>query len=325
MDMTLEPGLHVVLGGSGGVGSAVARLLAEEPVALRAVNRSGRIPQLPRRVPVAAADAVWLDTLRRACDGARVLYHCLHPSRDIGLFLPITRHLIEVAAETGALLVMASCADVYGPADGPLTENAPVRPSGSVAREHARAADAVAAAHATGRIRAVIGRAGHVYGPYVRTIWPGTDFAAALLSRPITVIGDLDAPHTFTFVDDFARGLIALGGREGAWGRVWHVPSAPAVSVRDLVALAADAARMTPRLRRRGSAALFLRGLVSQEADQLRQLQPHFDRPFVVDHSRFEAAFDLQPTTHGKAVAQTMAWYRRLDADRRAAAEKALR
>lgn len=323
--MNLEAGLHVVLGGSGGVGSAVTRLLAEEPVALRAVSRSGRIPWLARRVPVVAADAIWIDTLRGACEGARVLYHCLHPTRDVALLLPMTRHVIDVAAETGALLVMASCADVYGPPAGPLDEDHRQRPAGSVAREHARAAAAVAEAHAAGRIRAVIGRAGHVYGPLVRTTWPGADVAAVMLNQPVKAIGDVDAPHTFTYVEDFSRALIALGAAPETWGKVWHVPAPPPLSVRDFVALVAAAARTEPILRVRSRTALIARSLASQDADRLRQLLPLFDQPFVIDHSRFDAAFKLQPTPHVRGVAQTVAWYRRIEAERKAAAEKALR
>lgn len=323
--MTLEPGLHVVLGGGGGIGSAVARLLAEEPVALRVVTRSNQALSLPSRVPVAAADAIWLDTLRRACEGARVIYHCLHPTRDIGLLGPITRHVIQVAAETGALLVAASCADVYGPADGPLDEDSPQRPVGTVARAHARAAAAVAEAHASGRIHAVIGRAGHVYGPRVRTIWPGADVGAVLRGTPVTAIGDVDALHSFVYVDDFARALIALGATPNAWGRVWHTPGAPPLSVRDFITLVGDAAHVEPQLRVRGRAALLLRALVIQKADALRQLRPLFERPFVVDHRRFDAAFQFQPTPHGRAVAQTVAWRRQIDEGQRAEAEKALR
>jgi len=323
--MTLEPGLHVVLGGSGGIGRAVARLLAEEPVALRVVTRSSHSPALPARVPVAAADAIWIDTLRRACEGARVIYHCLHPTRDIGLLGPITRHVLQVAAETGALVVAASCADVYGPASEPLDEDSPQRPLGNVAREHARAAAAVAEAHASGRVRAVIGRTGHVYGPHMRTIWPGTDVAAVVRGAPVTAIGDVDSPHSFVYVDDFARALIALGAAPLARGVVWHTPGAPPLSVRDFVTLAGDAARAEPRLRVLSRTALLLRSLVSQRADALWQLRPLFERPFIVDHRRFDAVFHFQPTPHGRAVAQTVAWRRQLEEEQRARTEQGLR
>ena len=41
--MDQEQGLHVVVGASGGIGSAVCRRLAESGYAVRAVNRSGQL------------------------------------------------------------------------------------------------------------------------------------------------------------------------------------------------------------------------------------------------------------------------------------------
>lgn len=321
--MSAEAGVHVVLGGSGSVGSAVVRLLMERPVALRAVNRSGRIPFLPSRVPVVVAEAVAPDSLRRACQGAAVIYHCIHPSRDCGLLLPITRHIIDAAAEADALLVMAGNVDSYGRATGPLAEDAPLRPVSAAGRVHQAAAALVAEAHTAGRVRAVIGRAAHCYGPHSRHVWPGVDFEAALLGRPTVVIGDVDAPHSYTYVDDFARGLVALAGREEAWGKVWHIPGAPALPVREFVKLVYAEAATAPRLRVRGRLGLAVRSVVSPEADWLRQMLHQFDRPFVVDGSRFVVAFGAQPTPHREGIRRTMEWHRRRQNEARAVALRA--
>lgn len=34
------------------------------------------------------------------------------------------------------------------------------------------------------------------------------------------------------------------------------------------------------------------------------------DRPFIVDHSKYENAFGANPTTSQKAIQQTVAWFR---------------
>jgi nucleoside-diphosphate-sugar epimerase len=53
---------------------------------------------------------------------------------------------------------------------------------------------------------------------------------------------DLDAPHSWTYVGDVARTLVAVAADENAWGRPWHVPTAPAVSIRALATGAAELA-----------------------------------------------------------------------------------
>ena len=40
------------------------------------------------------------------------------------------------------------------------------------------------------------------------------------------------------------------------------------------------------------------------------QVLYQFDRPFIVDHSKFEKAFGADPTPHMEAIQRTVAWYR---------------
>jgi uncharacterized protein YbjT (DUF2867 family) len=61
--------LQIVLGGSGGVGRAVATRLAQQGNQVRAVNRSGRIKDLPDGTETLAADALKRDDIVAACTG----------------------------------------------------------------------------------------------------------------------------------------------------------------------------------------------------------------------------------------------------------------
>lgn len=313
--MAAPEGLHVILGGSGGVGSAVARLLAQERVAVRAVNRSGKIPFLPRRIQVMGAEAIVKETLRPVCDGAAVIYHCIHPTRDYELLVPITRHIVDIAAEIGALLVMAGNMWPYGPVNGPITEDLPYRRTGTTGRVYIEVSEIVSRAVAEGRIRAIMGRAAHCYGPFVRRDWPGTDFNAAMLAKPNSVVGDLDAPHSFIFVEDFARGLISLATDAESVGKVWHIAGPKPVSIREFLNLMYAELRMETGIQKRSDIALFLRSLVNQEAHRLREMRYQFDHPFVVDGGRFEAKFDWRPTPHAEGIRRTFDYLYRLEAE----------
>ena len=56
------------------------------------------------------------------------------------------------------------------------------------------------------------------------------------------VLGDPKYKHTFTYVPDLARAMIAIAeAGESAWGRAWHCPNAPAEPVVDVVKKAATA------------------------------------------------------------------------------------
>lgn len=47
-----------------------------------------------------------------------------------------------------------------------------------------------------------------------------------LAGQSALVPADLDVPHSWTYVGDVARTLVAAAADEQAWGRAWHVPTA---------------------------------------------------------------------------------------------------
>jgi len=77
--MNSDQQTHVIIGASGGIGSAVTRLLAAQGKSVRAVNRSGQM-DVPEGVETMAADATDPESTRQACAGAAVVYNCVHPA-----------------------------------------------------------------------------------------------------------------------------------------------------------------------------------------------------------------------------------------------------
>ena len=110
------------------------------------------------------------------------------------------------------------------------------------------------AAHEAGRIRATEARASDFVGPGGKSIF--TEMVLPKLCAPASAPGcrsSFDVPHSLTYTGDVGRTLVALGTDERAWGRAWHVPTAPAVTLRELAARGSpsSSARPRPRLRRR--------------------------------------------------------------------------
>ena len=145
-------GDHVVLGAGGGTGSAVVSELARRGLRARAVTRSGK-GDVPEGVEQVAADVGTADGARQACEGAAVVYHCAQPpyTKWSELFPAMTAAIIDGAAAAGAKLVFADNLYVYGPPDGPMTEETPQRAQGKKGRIRIKMADAILAAHADGK------------------------------------------------------------------------------------------------------------------------------------------------------------------------------
>ena len=302
--------LHVVVG-AGPLGLAVARLLAGRGARVRVVNRSGRA-EVPAGVETAAADATDPGALARVAGGAAVVYHCAKPpyTRWPELFPALTRGILDAAAATGAPLVYGDNLYMYGPVAGKVTEDAPIRPVGPKGRVRAEMAEELLQAHARGRARVAIGRAPDFYGPHAREAMLGERVVRrALEGKPAELLGDIDQPHTHIYIDDFARGLITLGEREEAAGQVWHIPAAPTRTTRELADMIFAEADTAPRYRVASRLIVRLLGFFSPAMRELEETFYQWDRPFVVDHSRFERAFGARTTPHAEAVRRTVEWY----------------
>jgi nucleoside-diphosphate-sugar epimerase len=106
----------------------VVRELAARGLPVRAVTRRGA-SEATEGVEQLAADVGTADGARRACEGAAVVYHCAQPTytKWPELFPPMTQAVIDGAAAAGAKLVFADNLYVYGPPDGPMTEDTPQR------------------------------------------------------------------------------------------------------------------------------------------------------------------------------------------------------
>ena len=73
-------------------------------------------------------------------------------------------------------------------------------------------------------------------------------FYPALVENAVSVLGDIDAPHTYAYVDDVARGLITLAETDDALNQVWHIPAAPTLSHRQLMTIVFEQAGHRLRL-----------------------------------------------------------------------------
>jgi nucleoside-diphosphate-sugar epimerase len=310
MNESYEDGLHVVVGASGGTGSAVVRELHAAGRRVRAINRSGSAA--PPGVEVVAADATDAAQMRRACAGAAVVYNCVNPpfTRWRELFPAAVDGVLAGAAAAGAVLVFADDTWMYGRVTGPMAEDTPVRPVSGKGVLRAWLAERVLAAHHRGDVRAVVGRAGELFGPRVESVLADNLFGAALRGRSARWLGRLDRPLTPMFIDDFALGLITLAGRADAHGSVWHVPHTDPLSGRELVDMVFAAAGTRPRVTAPGTAAVRALGLVSPIARHGAEMVYQFEMPFVVDGSRFLRVFGAKTTPVEDAVAITLDWYR---------------
>jgi nucleoside-diphosphate-sugar epimerase len=309
-DRINERQLHVVLG-AGPLGLAVARHLVSSGDRVRAAVRSERA-DLPEGVEVVGADLAVEADVKRACDGATVVYHFVNPpyAKWPEMHPPLMNAIIEGAAAAGARLVYGDNLYAYGPVDGPLTEDLPHLARGPSGRVRAQVAETLLRAHETGRIRATIGRASDFFGPHVHQSTVGDRvFARAIIGKAAQGLGDPDVPHTVTYIEDFGRALATLGKHDEALGEVWHVPNAETVTIRRFVQMVFEAAGHPSRLRTAPRWGISMAALFDPTMRAVKEQLYQSERPWMVDSTKFERTFGWTATPLRDAVAATVAWF----------------
>ena len=305
-----EQHLHVVVG-LGPVGRSVVEALVGGGLRVRAIARH-RASGLPAAVETVEADITDPVAARRVMAGAAVVYHAASAPyhRWPELLPPLMRGVIAGAAASGARIVYADNLYAYGPVDGPLTEFLPSRATGPTGRVRAALADALMDAAAAGTVQATIGRASDYYGPWGRQSTAGERlFVPALAGKGVQLLADPDMPHTYTYLGDFARGLVTLGTSDTSNGQIWHLPSAETLTSREFVRLVFEAAGHPAKVSVMPSPLLRIAALVSPTIRAVREQQYQREHAWVVDHSKFAQAFRAEVTPHREAILRTLAWW----------------
>jgi nucleoside-diphosphate-sugar epimerase len=304
---------YVILG-TGQLGLAIMDELIAEGQPAKLVNRSGVVHEsLPETVTVIAADANDPDQVSDVCAGAETVFFCAQPpyNKWPELFPPLAGAVIEGVSRTGAKLVFGSNVYLYGPTHGqPLHEGLPYAAQTRKGRARAQVANMLLDAHRQGKIEVVIGRASDFYGPRVVDSMAGEMlFADALAGKTVNLAGDIDQPHTLTYIRDFARALITLSGQDQAYGQAWHVPSAETITTRQFVELVENEIGRPVQVRTAGKTMMRVIGLFNPEVREIVELMYEFEEPFIIDHSRFVSAFGNGVTPHAAAIKETVSWY----------------
>ncbi|WP_047894182.1 NAD-dependent epimerase/dehydratase family protein [Micromonospora sp. RV43] len=294
--------LHVIVG-AGPVGTATARLLAERGERVRVVTRRGTGPEHPA-IERVAADAADADRLAALTGGADALHNCANPQYHTWPtdWPPLAAALLTAAERSGAVLATVGNLYGYGPVDAPMTEATPLAATGVKGRVRNRMwADALAA-HRAGRARVTEVR-GSDYIGLGGTSLPMMVLPKVLAGQRVFLPVAWDAPHTWTYVGDVARTLVAAATDPRAWGRAWHVPSAPPMSMRALADRAAKrAGAPAPRLTRMPYPVLWLGGLADPFAREMRETAHQFAGPFVMDSTAASETFGIEGTPLDRVV-----------------------
>jgi nucleoside-diphosphate-sugar epimerase len=304
---------NYVVTGAGPVGWTVAEQLAADGHHIRVITRSGSGPEHPL-VERIKGDAKDPEILRSAFAGVDAVFHCIHGSSYAAAAwaaeLPAAEQaVLNAAQEAGAVVVFPESLYSYSEPGRVMTEDGPRQAAGGKRGVRTKLLQAREASAAS----TVSVVAGDFFGPRVRMAHGGERIVVPVLAgRNVSVVGSASQPHSFTYVPDLAAAMIAAAAKPAAWNSVWHAPTGPALTQRELVRAFARAAGVPePKVRVLPGWVLRAAGIFSADMRELAETCYQFERPFVMDSASSQAALGVGPTPLNEAAAATVEWWRR--------------
>jgi len=304
--------LHVVFGASGNAGSAIIRELVRRKLNVRGVNRSG-IANVPEGVEMVKADILNKQESKLAIKDASIIYNCVNVpyNRWMDDLIPLTKAFIDLGSGNGIKSVIIDNLYMYGRKyNEPLREDMEPLAQSRKGKIRAEITKLYLQAHNEGKINVIFCRASDFYGPGVINSTMGARIMTKVLQgKKIAVLYNPDVPHSFSFVNDYAKAVINLVNSDDVFGQIWHIPTAEPITQREFLEIAFEIANKTPKITSLSNVMLNMVALFNPIVKEIKELSYQFEKPFIMDHSKYEKKFGLNITPHKEAIETTLKWY----------------
>ena len=303
-----------LFGAAGAIGQSLATALRQQGRAYRVVGRSEAslrqtfgadplaeiVPWNPDSTGSVEAAAHGVDTLVYLV-GVNYWQFALHPE--------LMRRTLDGAIAAGVRrIVLIGTVYPYGKAQAhAVKEDHPRNPHTFKGRMRKAQEDLLLQAHAQGRIEAAVLRLPDFYGPGVHNSLLHGAFEAAARGGRADMVGPLDRPHEFVYVPDVGPVVARLIGTPQAFGKVWHLAGAGAITQRDVVS---EIERLTGRplkLRVAGKTALRLAGLFNPFMRELAEMHYLLTDPLIMEDSALHALLGpIAKTPYAQGIRATL-------------------
>lgn len=303
--------LHIVIG-VGTVGSRVARMLAEKGKSVIVVSRSKSNLGIPG-VEEKTGDASSLESLLTVASSAKTIYNCANPPYNTWEveWPKISSSVSEFAMRAGADLVICSNLYGYGPHEGVLTEEFPLKATWANGIARAKVWQENKALYEAGKLRVTEVRGSDYICANEQSRMGDRVVPNLIAGKTIQLLGSIDQPHTWTDPDDVAKLMITLAEDDRSWGRPWHVPSNEPKTQREVVADIAKELGVTDyKVDPVGILLENILGVFNPVIRELNRGRYQFTKPYVVGSKAAQDTFALSPKPWGQVIRDLLKTYK---------------
>ncbi len=302
--------------GTGQLGLAIMQLLLDknpdEKILL--VNRTGKLNlAIPQNVQVTAADVTSKTAMKAIAGRSEVMFSCTDmPYDKWAAFYPATAIALAYAlSESNTKLVFADNLYSYGNVAGKeMNEQMPHSAKTKKGKIRAGVINTLLYSGSEFNSRVAFVKAADFIGPRIHKGIFGTDFLHNVYNgKTVRLFGNIELPHTFTYINDFAAAMINVGLANDTFGQIWHVPNAPALSLDKWVHLFEVVTNKRIKKSITPKFIIKIAGLFNSFIKELYEMAYQFEYPFLVNHDKYLNRFGNHTTYPSDIVKETVEWY----------------
>jgi nucleoside-diphosphate-sugar epimerase len=300
--------MQTILGSGGAIGVELAKILPQYTKDIRLVSRN------PEKVnptdELVAADLLKLDDVMKAVKGSDIVYVTVGFPYSAKIWAEawptFIGHVIKACKEFKAKLVFFDNIYMYDPAylDG-MTEETPNNPVSKKGAIRAQIADQIMTEVEAGRLKALIARSADFYGPGIdkTSMLNETVFKPFHTGKKANWMSSVNFKHSFTYTPDAARATAILGNTDGAYGQVWHLPTAAnPYTGKEWIEAIAKQMGVSPKHQVASKFLVKIIGLFVPVMKEMPEMMYQYDRDYVFDSTKFEEHFDFTPTSYVEGI-----------------------
>jgi len=298
--------MHTILGAGGPIANALTAELVNANQQIRLVSRRPITPA-NAKVQWHKADLTNATEVLQATKGSTIIYLCAGLIYDKKIWQQqwpvIMQNVINAAKENNARLIFFDNVYMYGLVKGPMLESENYNPVSVKGEVRAKVATQLMDEVKAGNLQATIARAADFYGAEsMNSFLDSMVLSKHAKAERAMWLGKPNTLHSFTYVPDAGKAMCLLGQRPDADNQIWHLPTAPALTGKQIIEIASTTFNAKTRYMTVNKLMLQMIGLFDKLIKDSVEMYYQYDHDYIFNSDKFEKAFNVKPTTYQQGI-----------------------
>jgi nucleoside-diphosphate-sugar epimerase len=307
--------MQTILGAGGAIGIELAKELKNYTNDIRLVSRKPiKVNSTDQLFP---ADLLKKVDVLKAVKGSKVVYLTAGLKYNTNIWRKewpvVMKNVIDACIFHKSRLVFFD--NVYmigGDNVRHITEESPFSPASKKGIIRAELDRMILKETQKGNLKAIIARSADFYGPVKdRSLLIELVLKNLIKGKKAQWFSNAKVKHSFTYINDAAKGTALLGNTENAYNQIWNLPTnKDALTGEMWIKLFADEIGVKNKYQVIPKWMLKVLGVFIPVMGEFYEMTYQYDREYYFDSTKFEQRFKFKPTSYREGIRETVLNYK---------------